>query len=222
MRRARRTNAPEDAGFISSEQLAYWFLRLNGCLTIINFILHPDRSGAQRTDADLVGVRFPYRAELADTENPLIDHPAFRASDRIDVVIAEVKGPRDYCRINGPWTDPRRGNLGYLLQALGLFSKSASADVENALYEKYRYRDDQYDLRLFALGGARNEELPGEVVQMTWAEDVLPFVYGRFAQHARQKSQNDQWDETGRALFRCVTSSNDETDFIQRVLGRLV
>ena len=44
-----------------AERLAYWYLRLNGFLTIENFILHPRTTGKQKTDIDLVGVRFPHR-----------------------------------------------------------------------------------------------------------------------------------------------------------------
>jgi hypothetical protein len=53
---------------LSSERVASWFFRLNGCLTIDNFILHPDfinPSGRQRTDADVLGVRFPNPGLLA-------------------------------------------------------------------------------------------------------------------------------------------------------------
>jgi hypothetical protein len=50
---------------ITPEQLAYWYLRLNGFLTIRNFIVHPDAGSDQRTDVDILGVRFPYRAELS-------------------------------------------------------------------------------------------------------------------------------------------------------------
>jgi len=50
--------------YITSEQLAYWYLRLNGFLSISNFVVHPDTGGQQRTDVDILGVRFPYRAEL--------------------------------------------------------------------------------------------------------------------------------------------------------------
>jgi hypothetical protein len=45
---------------ISSERLAYWFLRLNGFLTIYNFIVHPEEADLrggypQQTDVDVMG-----------------------------------------------------------------------------------------------------------------------------------------------------------------------
>ena len=48
---------------LDPEKVAYWYLRLNGFLQIENFVVHPERRGGQRTDADLLAVRFPYRAE---------------------------------------------------------------------------------------------------------------------------------------------------------------
>jgi len=55
---------------ILSERLALWFLRLNGFMTIPNFIVHPEgprEDGAypQRTDVDVLDVRFPFRGRTA-------------------------------------------------------------------------------------------------------------------------------------------------------------
>ena len=61
---------------IKTDDLAYWFFRLNGFLSIVNFVVHKDtRSEAGGTDADILGVRFPYRAELF--ERPMPDYREF-------------------------------------------------------------------------------------------------------------------------------------------------
>jgi hypothetical protein len=49
---------------MNPEKIAYWFFRLNGCATITNFVVHPDRRGSQRTDVDVLAVRFPYWHEI--------------------------------------------------------------------------------------------------------------------------------------------------------------
>ncbi|HEV3146870.1 MAG TPA: hypothetical protein VGZ47_23485 [Gemmataceae bacterium] len=49
---------------VCAEELAYWYLRLNGCFTIPNFVVHPDSGTNQKTDIDVFAVRFPFRAEL--------------------------------------------------------------------------------------------------------------------------------------------------------------
>ncbi len=91
----------------SLEQVAYWFFRLNGCLTTLNFVVHPDRPReSQRTEADILAVRFPFRCELATSDNHLADHSDFRSIGKTDVIIAEVK--RGACKLNGPWTDPHQ------------------------------------------------------------------------------------------------------------------
>jgi hypothetical protein len=56
------------------ERVAYWYFRLNGFLQIENFVLHPAGGGSQRTDADLLAVRFPDRKELLfDHAEPMQD-----------------------------------------------------------------------------------------------------------------------------------------------------
>ena len=48
---------------MSTEKVAYWFFRLNGCMTIEDFVVYPDFGGAPRTDADMSGIRPAYRSE---------------------------------------------------------------------------------------------------------------------------------------------------------------
>ncbi len=52
---------------LDPEKIAYWFFRLNGFLTIENFVVHPELISdgtSQRTDADILAVRFPYEKNL--------------------------------------------------------------------------------------------------------------------------------------------------------------
>src|SRR5207247_1712113 len=76
--------------YYKSQDIAYWFLRLNGFFTIANFVIHPRlRHGSAQTDGDLLAVRFPDRAELRDFGQALVDDPLFATPDgRIDFVIA--------------------------------------------------------------------------------------------------------------------------------------
>ena len=80
---------------LDPEKVAYWYFRLNGFLQIENFVVHPTRSGGQRTDADLLGVRFPHRAERQfDDQNDIMaddEHRLALSRELIDVIIAEVK-----------------------------------------------------------------------------------------------------------------------------------
>jgi hypothetical protein len=104
---------------IASQDLAYWYLRLNGFLTIPNFVVHPLRGRRQATDVDLLAVRFPHRAELGEME----DEELFaRDRRRLFVALAEVK--TGVCRLNDSWTDARRENIQKILWAIGVFAQS--------------------------------------------------------------------------------------------------
>lgn len=179
------------------EQVANWFFRLNGCLTIPNFVVHDDSSASERTDVDIMAVRFPFRRETAGGR-PLKDHAAFEDCKRIDFIIAEIK--TGLCRLNGPWTNPDKANMNRVLGAIGIIEEEALSNVADHLYKKGIYEDGKIRIRLFALGRKRNFRLFENVVQITWPE-VADFFFDRFSGHEYYKRQHEQWDETGRWLF---------------------
>jgi hypothetical protein len=83
------------------ENLASWYFRLNGCLTIPNFVLHPEVGRNQLTDADLIAVRFPHRREVAGRQ--LYDDELFtKETNRLQVFFAEVSNVRwSKCKRSG-------------------------------------------------------------------------------------------------------------------------
>jgi len=111
---------------IDPEKLAYSYFRLNGCLTIENFVIHPDWGRTQRTDIDLIAVRFPHRAELL--HKPMRDNDnTFADRTRIRVIFAEVK--TGTCNLNGPWINRKRKNMQRALRAIGAFPKDMADPV---------------------------------------------------------------------------------------------
>src|SRR5579863_7121954 len=210
---------------LNSEKVAYWYFRLNGFLQIENFVVHPGRRGGQRTDADLLGVRFPHRAEF------LLDHPEPMRDDEetlnlsaelVDIAIAEVK-TNQLCALNGPWTDEERENVHRLLAALGCVPNGLIREAASRIYQDGVFRGDALRIRLIAVGGVKNPELferfP-KVVQITWRQ-VLKFIWHRFHTYRRQKTQVQQWDEQGLLLKKLADSSNGEEGFISAVLSRM-
>jgi hypothetical protein len=59
---SRRTGTPSDRGRGDrAEDVAHWYFRLNGFLSIPGFVVHPDVSrDYPLTEADLIGVRFSH------------------------------------------------------------------------------------------------------------------------------------------------------------------
>src|SRR5688572_7621938 len=143
---------------LQSEALAYWYFRLNGCLTITNFVVHREIGRDQRTDVDVIAVRFPYRAELLI--NPMQDD-ALVAADRhrTRIILAEIKVSR--CNLNGPWTDPARKNMLRVLRAIGPFPRDLTPSLAEDLYEHGIHIDSLYNMSLFCIGSERNEEIAG-------------------------------------------------------------
>ena len=202
---------------VTSEQLAYWYLRLNGFLTIQNFIVHPDEGNEQRTDADIIGVRFPYRAELRPQQ--MVDNePFIIIKDRPYIIIAEVK--KGKCSLNGPWTEPEKENLQRILRAIGAFSEKEIGIVAQNVYKLGMFSSNSYYLTLACFGKDSNfkinENFPN-VPQILWGT-VLEFIYNRFKEYPDQKSSHGQWDEVGKNLWDCVWDNENLKDFKAEVM----
>jgi len=201
---------------ISSESLAYWYLRLNGFLTIANFVVHPDQGANQETDVDVLGVRFPYRAE--NLVRPMRDDDIFiRKRDKSYLVIAEVKSSS--CALNGPWTKPERQNMLRVLRSVGAFPRPESELVAQALYTEGHYTSQLYYVSLMCFGSEVNPDVKTrypEVPQLVWPE-VLAFIHRRFSEYRKPKSGHPQWDHAGHALWNHFERHRDCDDFIAKI-----
>ncbi len=210
---------------LDAEKVAYWYFRLNGFLQIENFVVHPERRGSQRTDADLLAVRFPYRAErLFDDPNDIMadDEQTLALShERIDVIIAEVKTSQP-CTLNGPWTRRDRQNVHRVLAAIGCLPPDR---IEQAAADIYRAGVHVCELglsiRLVAVGRERSKQLSAtypNVAQLIWPE-MLAFLWNRLHRYRQQKTQVDQWDAQGLRI-KCLADMSPQAEpFIGQVLG---
>ena len=200
---------------MTTEHLAGWYFRLNGFFTITNFVLHPSRRGAQRTDADIVGVRFPYRSEFPDA--PGGDEPEFtHLTNRPYFVIAEVK--RSLCLLNGPWTDETKQNIHAVLCDLGPFPQERVREVAQSLYQRGVYDCSQFYCSLFCVGNEKNPDVTSRyphVPQRTW-EQILRFLFERFQTYSHRKADHDSWDEVGKELWNASRGTTKEK-FVKEV-----
>lgn len=209
---------------IQAEQLAYWYLRLNGFLTIPNFIVHPDQGRNQGTDVDVLGVRFPYREELHP--NSMLDdrpfaHPSKLHGEKTFVALTEVKA--GLCRLNGAWTNSEKENMHRVLRALGTVPMQEVKTVASAIYETGCYSNQLYHISMVCIGQEENPEITrdySQVPQITW-DQVLRFIYKRFQSFRNQKTAHGQWDKQGHDLWDCAERNRrDVAGFVREVRVR--
>ena len=211
---------------LNAERVAYWYFRLNGFLQIENFVVHPRSRGGQRTDADLLAVRFPYRAErLIDNPDDIMaddERGLALSSDLIDVAIVEVK-TNDPCTLNGPWTAPERQNVNRVVAAIGCVPRGLIDVVATAIYQHGVFEQGALRIRLIAVGRVGSPDLAErfpQVVQVTWRH-VFDFMWERFHKYRRQKTQVQQWDAQGQLLKRLADANREKETFITTAISRM-
>lgn len=153
-----------------------------GFLQIENFVVHNEQGGSQRTEADLIGVRFRYREEFAlDHPNQMVDDERLLLSPKFDdVVVVEVKKNQP-CKLNGPWTRPEDKNANRVLAAIGCLERSKIKTAAERIYDHSIAIFGSTRIRLVAIGRDRNPELEEshrEVLQLIW-DDVIGFIWDR-------------------------------------------
>lgn len=193
---------------INSEDLAYWYLRLNGFLTIRNFIVHPDRGSNQETDVDLLAVRFPFRGE--NLKRPMQDDHIFAGVNVPYLVFAEVKSGQ--CSLNGPWTRPERQNMFRVLQAVGAFPFTTGKQVADHLYTEGFFENADFRVSIICFGNEKNNDISSEyslISQILWP-DCLRFIFRRFRAYKNEKVSHGQWDDVGKMLWDKTVEHRDD------------
>lgn len=195
------------------ETLAHWYVRLNGFFTVTNFVVHPRRKGSQLTDGDIVGVRFPHRAEFPD--GPGADDSIFRCvGTRPLFLLAEVK--RGRCELNPSWRTPPHEPVIALLQDLGPFPECTVREVTSHLLCHGRHEANGIHVMLFFIGTSFDTALPAGAPRRTWV-DVISFIHERFSEYRRIKADHEQWDILGQRLWRHFKVSRSREEFVDAV-----
>jgi hypothetical protein len=141
------------------------------------------------------------------------DEPFTQFRDKPYIIIAEVK--TTLCNLNGPWTDPEKGNLPSVLHAIGAYRKEDIKTVSDTIYRFGAYSNGAYCLTLACFGGVPNCKIGSKyptVPQILW-DRVLGFIYGRFAKYKDQKASHDQWDAAGKSLWDCFRRNHSPEKF---------
>jgi len=197
---------------VDSEKLAYWYFRLNGFLTIENFVVHPDWKPKQRTDIDVIAVRFPYRNELPG--NTMIDDTRIILDlNKIRIVLAEVT--TSTCKLNKTWTDLVKRNMQQVISSIGSFEPEKVEVVSKELYNNRWYEDEDFVVSLCCIGKKKNRDIRErfpKVPQLAW-DEVLDFIHKRFWLFQEQKRSHGQWYETGKKLWNCAMEFKEFNEF---------
>lgn len=112
------------------EQLVKLFLRLNGYLTS-GLIIHSNEKGNNKTELDVIAVRFPYHKQIDRQVNcsKYLEIPI----SSIDIIIGEVKGRKAQANFNAALHSDKEA-IKKLVNWLGMFSKEQISKVESDLY----------------------------------------------------------------------------------------
>jgi hypothetical protein len=209
------------AEHVSAARIAYWYFRLNGFLGVENFVLHPDdKREPQKTEADLCGVRFQYHSELDMTDDIWFSHGHGSAL----FVIAEIT--RGVCKLNGPWTDPSKMNMQYVLRAIGAFPPDEHEALARSLYTHCTYPEPKTGegpiVQLIAVGKTVNEDLREKFPNLLQIElaHMLGFMYRRFDAYRGQKANHHQWDRFGQALWK-ESGKDAEPTFVKKMIEQV-
>jgi len=187
------------------ERLAYWYFRLNGFMTIENFLVHPETGSNSRTDVNILATRFAYCRE--NIVRPMIDDPrVISCKTFANIIIAEIK--TGTYSLNGPWTEPSHQNMERVLRSIGCATENEVALAAQSLYATGRWFNGTATVRLFAVGERTNDDLLiDREQQIEWAS-VIAFCVDRFRAYSRQKASNRQWSPDGIRLRELALHNN--------------
>jgi hypothetical protein len=152
-----------------AEEVASWYFRLNGFLSIPGFVVHPDQPHPHpRTEADLMAVRFPHSVEKIGESRMDDDYRLTnRANDnQVLFVLVEVKAGR--CDVNGPWSRRKQRNMHRAISRLGFATNDTEIDdVASAMYQSLRWENPHYVLQYVSVGAEENNRLTNYLKTLT-------------------------------------------------------
>jgi hypothetical protein len=207
---------------ISTEELAYWYFRLNGFFGNGNFIIHSALGRANHaTEIDFLGMRFAYRKELYDSRSKewMKDDCSsglfknFKPSKRRTYIcLAEVK--RGEPRINSAQAENPEA-LKQLFLSLGCIPKWNIPGIVRRL-QKYGFCNTHlYHISFVAIGESPNPiggfRFP-RIPIITW-DEVLRFIHERFRDYNIEKQNTHEWNEFHQKIIEIKDLARDHSSF---------
>ena len=207
--------AAEDKGE-RAENVAAWYFRLNGFLSIPGFIVHRDNINAlitedgtpiiARTEADFMGVRFLGSREEVNGRSMQDDPKLLNITTpnrnlQALFILVEVKA--GLCRMNGPWSRRENRNMERVIRRLGFAAnENQVTNIAAAMYDQGHWEGEQYAFQYICVGRDKNPELEdqfSQLVQIDW-RDIARFLFDRFKKFPEKLPSglvHEQWPDFG-------------------------
>ena len=220
-----------------AEDVARWYFRLNGFLSIPGFVVHLDKSRAHisrdgtprfaRTEADLMGVRFVGSREMINGRDMEDDSTltALATGRNMQALFILVEVKAGICKMNGPWTSRDSQNMQRVIRRLGFARDEREVeDIASAMYAAGRYQDDYYTLQYICVGAEKSAELETtfpKVMQIVW-RDIGKFLaerFGAFPEKLPDGHVHEQWPEFGRKFGEWFGSNRRADDVVNKASG---
>jgi hypothetical protein len=194
----------------SAERLAYWYFRLNGFLTIENFLVHPNSGPNPVSEIDVIGVRLPHRRE--NSERPMADELKIEGDCNLaDVVL--VDACVSYCKVSDRWLEPEKRVFEHVLRAIGPVADDELEPACQALRSWGSWAGEFASIRLIGVGKTKNPFRTFPCVELTW-DELIEFCISRLRTYRVPKSSSGQWTADGRLLQ--MWSERGNRDAIKR------
>lgn len=206
---------------LNAEDIAYWYLRLNGFLCLRNFLVHGDRRGEDRTEIDVVGVRFQYRRE--HLSKPMPDDDWIEHAQRTIVVFCDAnKGAYDF---NRAWSNQRRRIMESFLALVGVIPDKLWDRVARELYDNGRSEPDP-NLLVTALlihhDPQQQVSLRWKAAKVVQVERALQFIHRQFKAYDVIERSHEQWEPSGHSLWHLYDRYHwPEDEFVKAGLNSI-
>jgi len=189
---------------ITPETVAYWYLRLNGFLTV-----RQTGAGTRAASASglLVGVRFPYRVARRDDarfvamSNEPMPRPVF-------LLVEAHTGP---CALTSPVLRERRGTaMETLLAEIGALggTHAVRTGASESLRTTGLFSHASALVSLATFGSDFGEDVTSRypaVPQFVW-RDILPRLHAKITESESVAGREPWWDAEGLLLWRRALS----------------
>ena len=201
-----------------TEELVEWYLRLNGYFIIPNYILHPLMpSGSQRTEIDLLGVRFPYQSEVVCNSDgkrlPMENDTKLIDNQFVDCLIVSVKGAESEAEVNRAIKDFQ--NLKDVIKRFGFVeSEKEITDVAEELSREKKAVRDQFQIRFLGVGGKFDRY--SKTKQIIFKE-IVEFMLTRFRAYYHHKADTEQWSGIGKEML--TNCFKEPEEFLESILN---